>query len=286
MKKIIATGKGGVGKTTTLSALCLMMAREGKKVIVFDTDPSMNLAMTFGIPFDAVSTITEDKAAISEDIEEHGIEESAPEILEEHSVLTEDGIRIVIMGAIEHGGDGCLCSAISTIGMLLEYTEGLGEYDIALVDSQAGPEVLGRGLASEFDLNLILTEPTTKSSEVSRQVLKLGNDLGVKDSLMVVNMIDEPEDVARTADMVKISKDRAIGIRFDRCVVKADRAGELLPDVYPDSDAVADLRAVKAAVEKCIGRTDGIGSARADSTGHPAATPSRISNYRSPASAA
>ncbi len=50
MKKVIATGKGGVGKTTTLSTLSYLLAKDGRKVIVFDTDPSMNLALTFGIP--------------------------------------------------------------------------------------------------------------------------------------------------------------------------------------------------------------------------------------------
>ncbi|MGN0098172.1 MAG: AAA family ATPase, partial [Candidatus Methanomethylophilaceae archaeon] len=42
MLKIISTGKGGVGKTTTLSTLASMLERGGKKDIVFDTDPSMN----------------------------------------------------------------------------------------------------------------------------------------------------------------------------------------------------------------------------------------------------
>ena len=253
MKKIIATGKGGVGKTTTLAAICVILAREGKRIIVFDTDPSMNFAMTFGLPFDMISTITKDKVDISEQIEEDGIEGSAPEILEKHSVVTDEGIRVVVMGAIEHGGDGCLCSAISTVSMLLNYVDKQGTYDIAIVDSQAGPEILGRGLATEFDLNLILTEPTNKSSEVSRQVLKLGRDLGVRDSLLAVNMIDESEDVARTAQLVGIDEDRAVGIRFDRCVVKADRDGVLLPDAYPDCEAMADIRAVKVAVERCLG---------------------------------
>ena len=48
MLKVIATGKGGVGKTTTISTLATMFSREGTKVLVFDTDPSMNLAMTLG----------------------------------------------------------------------------------------------------------------------------------------------------------------------------------------------------------------------------------------------
>ena len=76
MKKIIATGKGGVGKTTTLTTVSLLMAREGKRVIVFDTDPSMNLALSFGIPYESVSTITEDKQDISHDLEDNGISES------------------------------------------------------------------------------------------------------------------------------------------------------------------------------------------------------------------
>jgi CO dehydrogenase maturation factor len=253
MKKVIATGKGGVGKTTTLSTLAVLMAREGKRVIVFDTDPSMNLALTFGIPYDSITTITEDKCGISHDLEENGIEISGKEILEEHSAVTGDGVRVVIMGAIMQGGGGCLCSAISLIKILLSYVDELGEYDIAIVDSQAGPEVLGRGLASSFDCNIVLSEPTAKSSEVSRQVMKLAADLGVKDSLLVVNKTDSTEDVMSTSKMVGISPLKAVGVRYDRDVVEADKNGDLLVDKYPDSNALSDLRAVKGRIEETIG---------------------------------
>lgn len=252
MKKIIATGKGGVGKTTSLSAICQMMSSEGKRVIVFDTDPSMNFALGFGIPFDKVSTITEDKEKISEHLEEDGIDISGEEILREHSVLTDDGIRIVIMGAIMSGGDGCLCSAISLIKILLNYAESTGDYDVAIVDSQAGPEVLGRGLASEFDINMILTEPTAKSSEVSRQVMRLGNDLGVKNTLLVVNKVIDEQDLRITADLVGIDPEYAIGIRFDKNVIRADREGKLLLDAFPESDASMDIKGLLTKVESLI----------------------------------
>ena len=253
MKKIIATGKGGVGKTTTLTTVALLMAREGKRVIVFDTDPSMNLALSFGIPYESVSTITEDKQDISHDLEDNGISESGQKILEEHSVVTEDGIRIVIMGAIQHGGDGCLCSAISVIKILLDYVEESGEYDIAIVDSQAGPEILGRGLAASFDCNVVLSEPTAKSSEVSRQVKKLADDLGVKDTVLIVNKADSESDVSFTAQMVGIEPYKATGVLYDRDVVKADRDGELLVDAYPDSAALAALKKAKNMIEASIG---------------------------------
>ena len=252
MRKIIATGKGGVGKTTSLSAICQMMSSEGKRVIVFDTDPSMNFALGFGVPFDKVSTITEDRVQISEHLEEEGIEVSGEEILRDHSVLTKDGIRIVIMGAIMSGGDGCLCSAISLIKILLNYAEETGDYDVAIVDSQAGPEVLGRGLASEFDINMILTEPTAKSSEVSRQVMKLGNDLGVKNTLLVVNKVIDEDDLKMTAELVGVDMDSTIGIRFDKNVIKADREGKLLLDAFPDSDASMDIKCLLTKVESLI----------------------------------
>ena len=253
MKKIIATGKGGVGKTTTLTTISLLMAREGKKVIVFDTDPSMNLALSFGIPYDSVTTITEDKTGINHDLEDNGITESGQQILEEHSVVTDDGIRVVIMGAIQHGGDGCLCSAISVIKILLDYVESTGEYDIAIVDSQAGPEILGRGLAASFDCNVVLSEPTAKSSEVSRQVKKLADDLGVKDTVLVVNKIDNESDVSFTAQMVGIEPYKATGVMYDRDVVMADREGKLLVDAYPESAALVSLNKAKSLIETVIG---------------------------------
>ncbi len=253
MKKVIATGKGGVGKTTTLSTLSYLLAKDGRKVIVFDTDPSMNLALTFGIPYENISTITEDKGHISHDLEEKGLEESGRDILMEHSAVTKDGIRIVIMGAILQGGAGCLCSAVSIIKVLLGFVEESGEYDIAIVDSQAGPEVLGRGLAASFDCNLVLTEPTAKSSEVSKQVMRLAADLGVKDTLLAVNKIERPEDVAFTAQLVGIPSYKAFGIRYDRDVVEADRNGDLLAKKYPGSKALEDMRILKSALEKSIG---------------------------------
>jgi CO dehydrogenase maturation factor len=253
LKKIIATGKGGVGKTTTLSNLSLLYAREGKRVIIFDTDPSMNLALTFGIPYRSVSTITEDKAEISHLLEEHGIEVSGEEILRKHSARTDDGILVVIMGENQHGGGGCLCSAISMMKILIDYTESLGEFDIAIVDSQAGPEILGRGLASSFDLNLILSEPTPKSSDVSVQVKRLADDLEIKDDILVVNKYYEETDVADMAARVGIEPGKAVGIPYDRDVIAADREGRALLDAFPESEAMGCIRTLKTMVDKSIG---------------------------------
>jgi anion-transporting ArsA/GET3 family ATPase len=48
-KVFICVGSGGVGKTTIASALALMAAETGKKVLVLTIDPSKRLAQTLGI---------------------------------------------------------------------------------------------------------------------------------------------------------------------------------------------------------------------------------------------
>lgn len=45
------TGKGGVGKTSTACALAVVLADEGKKVLLISTDPASNLQDVFGIEF-------------------------------------------------------------------------------------------------------------------------------------------------------------------------------------------------------------------------------------------
>lgn len=256
MKKIIATGKGGVGKTTTMSTVATIMARAGKKVIVFDTDPSMNLAMTLGIPFLETPTITDDKAEISDELEEEGAEAIGKEVIEKHSRVNPDGIRVVVMGAVPEGGSGCLCSAIALVKVLLNYLESDAceeKYDIAIVDSQAGPEIFGRGLAKEFDLNMILSEPTPKSAEVSRQVMKLARDLDVRRNLLVVNKSENPADAARMAKMVGVGPEDTVRISYDRAVIQADWDNRTLLDAYPNSNAVKDLTAVEKRIESIVG---------------------------------
>lgn len=46
---IVCAGSGGVGKTTTATALALAGAREGRRVLALTVDPSRRLAQTLGV---------------------------------------------------------------------------------------------------------------------------------------------------------------------------------------------------------------------------------------------
>ncbi|NLV28347.1 MAG: AAA family ATPase [Methanomicrobiales archaeon] len=69
MKKIIFTGKGGVGKTTILSNLVRILTNEGHNILAIDCDPSMNLAMSLGIPLSDITSLAEDKTRVQQQLE-------------------------------------------------------------------------------------------------------------------------------------------------------------------------------------------------------------------------
>ena len=48
-KVIVCAGSGGVGKTTTSTAIALSAARSGRKVLALTVDPSKRLAQTLGV---------------------------------------------------------------------------------------------------------------------------------------------------------------------------------------------------------------------------------------------
>ena len=54
---VITSGKGGVGKTTTSSALAAGLTSEGKKVLGIDLDPQGNLGFTLGLDIGECKTV-------------------------------------------------------------------------------------------------------------------------------------------------------------------------------------------------------------------------------------
>ncbi len=250
MKRIIFTGKGGVGKTTILSTIARMLSLEGSRVLVIDCDPSMNLAMSLGIPLSEVLSLTDDKShlqeRLGESLEGHprNYSEVIDPIIEEHILAAADGVKLMVMGTIPHGGAGCLCSPVSLVKLLVGYMAKGDEQDFLLVDSQAGVEILGRGLSTEFDLSLVITEPTPKSVEVARHSMKLSRDLGVKRQVVVVNKAEDNEECLAIAKFLDMDGDLIESVRYDRNVVEADKKGLHILDCEP-SVAVADIKRIK-----------------------------------------
>jgi len=260
MKRIIFTGKGGVGKTTILSTVARLLAVEGHRVLVVDCDPSMNLAMSLGIPIAQVIALAEDKSHLQETLGatlDDRPKMSNGEItlaIREYIIQAADGVNLIVMGTVPHGGSGCLCSPITLVKFLINYlTSNSEEFDFIMVDSQAGVEILGRGLSAEFDLSMVITEPTPKSIEVAKHSMKLSRDLGVKKQMVIVNMAEDEGECQSIADALDLNGDLIDVVRYDPQVVEADKKGIHLLDLLSTSNssptALQDILRIKKRME-------------------------------------
>ena len=157
-QKIAITGKGGSGKTAITAMMTGLLAREGKqKILAIDADSSVSLSYALGI--DVRKTVSEIRRDVIEnpearkEIESRHIRDAMAEIVE-----TGKGFDLLTMGRPE--GPGCFCGT----NELLRYgIDSLSkQYDITLIDCEAGPEQVNRRVVNGVDSLIIVTDTSTR----------------------------------------------------------------------------------------------------------------------------
>jgi CO dehydrogenase maturation factor len=84
-----------------------VLARQGKSVLAIDGDSNPNLALTLGLPADAMSsmpTLTRDMLVRTE--AGTGLAQTLEEICATHSVPAPDGVTLLVMANPQHAGTG------------------------------------------------------------------------------------------------------------------------------------------------------------------------------------
>ena len=113
-KSIAFTGKGGVGKTTSLILFLKSLIERGKdhKILVIDADPDSNVADLLGTNVDFMDTIAGKMHSIMHKIENNNIfpykdKKSAVESEIFNCIIHEKKFDLLEMGRME--GEGCYC---------------------------------------------------------------------------------------------------------------------------------------------------------------------------------
>ena len=105
--KLAIAGKGGSGKTSISGTMARQLARAGRSVLAIDGDSNPNLALTLGLPPDAMNgmpTLTRDLLRRSPGGDE--LQKSLDEICESHSLAAPDGVTLLVMANPQHAGTG------------------------------------------------------------------------------------------------------------------------------------------------------------------------------------
>ena len=110
--RIAIAGKGGSGKTTISGTVARLLAQTGRQVVAVDADTNPNLATTLGLQPDRVQSIVAlPRTLLKRETQPDGSMRSTflrdpIEVLEEYGTRAPDGVRLVVMGAVGHGGAG------------------------------------------------------------------------------------------------------------------------------------------------------------------------------------
>ena len=200
--KIAVGGKGGVGKTTVTALLARCLAADEKnKVIAIDADPVANLAAGLGIDeSEPITPIAELRDLIAERTgAEPGtmggfftINPKVDDIPDRFS-RERDGVRLLVMGTVKSGGSGCICPESTILKALMNHLV-LYREDVVVMDMEAGVEHLGRATSGSVDALIIVVNPGARSRVAADKIRKLGQDIGIKNIVILANRVRDKED--------------------------------------------------------------------------------------------
>jgi CO dehydrogenase maturation factor len=256
--KIAISGKGGVGKTTLAGMMARILADEGRKVLAIDADPDSNLASAIGLPKDALAKLSPIASMTSLIEERTGAKKGTfgsmfklnPKVddLPDDMGVTHRGVKLLLLGCIPQGGGGCFCPENVLLKNLVHYLFVKRE-EAVIIDMEAGLEHLGRGSTGYVDALLIVVEPGQRAINTAKQVKKLGEDLHIKNMMIVGNKVTSDRD--RKLIEESLSDFPILGhMSFNTKILQADQEGKSPYDM--DEKIKEEVRAILIELEKRI----------------------------------
>ncbi|MFB3886413.1 MAG: AAA family ATPase [Thermodesulfobacteriota bacterium] len=256
--KIAISGKGGVGKTTLAGVMARILADRGKKVLAIDADPDSNLASAIGLPKEALPKLSPIASMTSLIEERTGSKKGSfgsvfklnPKVddLPDEMGVTYQGVKLLLLGCIPQGGGGCYCPENVLLKNLVRHL--LVQREEALIlDMEAGLEHLGRGSTGHVDVLIIVVEPGQRAINTAKQIKKLGEDLRIRNVMIVGNKINSDQDRQIIED--SLSDFPILGhMSFNPKILQADREGRSPYDM--DEKIRNEVEAILAELEKRI----------------------------------
>ncbi|EEP70395.1 ATP-binding protein [Micromonospora sp. ATCC 39149] len=220
--RIAFTGKGGSGKSTLAALFVGFLRSAGHRVLAIDADVNVHLAPLLGVTATPASAMSQPQNAAS--IRRHllgtnprvsAVEQFVPTtppgpgsrlvtldpadpVLAGHATALDPGTHVLHVGTYEREdiGAGCYHGHLAILENLLSHLH-LGAGDWVVCDMVAGTDAFANSLHAQFDLIVVVVEPTPESVSVARRYRDLATAAGVGDVVVMVgNKVGDDVDLA------------------------------------------------------------------------------------------
>lgn len=231
---VVASGKGGVGKSNLAANLAVALGERGARVLLVDADLSQaNLDILLGIHprFDLQHVLSGEKTP------------------EEIVVQGPAGVRLAPaafgvpeLAELDDYRRECLWRAISQLE---------GDADLVIIDTASGVSRQVTGFCLAADDVLVVTTPEMPAFSDAYALIKLLQQQGLDHPPhLVVNMVDSDEEAEETAHRIRLVARRFLRLEidswgyvpFDPSVSRAVRRQEPVVTAYPQSPASVAYR--------------------------------------------
>jgi len=197
--KIAISGKGGVGKTTIMALLAGECRKQGREVLVIDADPSPHMAETLGFkdtakikPIADMTKLLAERAGKTEGSPFYNLNPDVNDLLQDF-MIKHDGLRLMVLGAIQVAEGGCACPENHVLKKMLKKML-LAPNEVVLLDMEAGVEHLGRGTVAGVDHLLIVVIPSRSSIRTALKIKKMADDVHIPNISFIANLVRDKED--------------------------------------------------------------------------------------------
>lgn len=211
--KVSVCGKGGSGKSTITTLLAKEAAKQGKKVLIVDSDESnyglhrqlgVDLPRDFTEFFGGKQKVLGDMM-ISQFTHKFFNETWQMSDIPEQFYVEKDGVKLMVSGKIHTANEGCAC-AMGTVMEQFAANLILKDDEVAFLDMEAGIEHFGRGVDNSMDAILMVVDPSYESLKLSAKILELGKSIE-KPVYFILNKVNDTNRelmMANVADQEKV----------------------------------------------------------------------------------
>jgi len=196
-------GKGGVGKTSVSALMVKLLARENnRKILAIDADPAVGLATALGVQVKkTVDDIRKGFIARIQKGESPGGQETSKlldyevfEALEER-----EGFALLAIGRPED--EGCFCKVNSLLKDIIGDLSG--NFDIVLIDGEAGIEQINRRVMKTVDHLVIVSDTSAKGIGVANTIADVANEKKAVDFTSMGLVLNRVRDESEVEDIRK-----------------------------------------------------------------------------------